>query len=60
MLVLAGDPYGQLHSLNIYTKETIDTWGELTKQTPIHLIAPWTEDDVYFASGNKIINNQNG
>ena len=56
MLVLAGDPYGQLHSLNMYTKEQLNTYGELTKQCPVKLISCCSHDNIYFASANKIMN----
>ena len=56
MLVLAGDPYGQLHSLNPYTKERLETYGELTKQCPVKLISCCSNDNIYFASANKIMN----
>lgn len=56
MLVLAGDPYGQLHSINPYSREQLDTYGELTKQCPVKLICCSSPNNIYFASSNKIMN----
>lgn len=57
--MLVGDPYGQLHSLDIYTKEQVETFGQLTKQCPIKLIYSPEERYYYFASANKIICHSN-